>query len=646
MLIRPPEAVPLCVKPLPRVPSRWSRFCDQLCLFLRSIKLGIVVVSVQGLFKRRFKEPTKTAISRNRLSALLRSLIHIPPLAVALFEIVLNLRGTYVGISFDQQTSLQFAAKAHEIVVQASLATAFLSYIRYQITIGDGLPFGALLGSVEFLQVSYLWSAELWSAVLSKQFARTKRFVFAVTIIIFAVLAATVGPSSATLLIPRQSFWNLEPFQIALNDTFDVFWPDALNGAGVPTHCAVIDLRSQQDDPLCPLSDFAPALKTSTPMFAAYTPHDQLVAVSTGNAEVLYSKIIYSSLCGSASRDQYCATSPQEVFYQSMTDRPPIGAAGYLQNDPTTWIDSYLVIQDDYYQPYTIASCVSNQYNGTTAPTTLRFARLSQTQAELQPNMSREIFPVSSLAIQQVFSTPGNASQYQSVWIDLPHDKFNTPLPGIALIHPRNLTQSAVYITTCTLNAGWGSTELMEHTMQNSRLFSHRANAPDGWPSENSVDVDVAGFIQPGWPDFANFSGSLYPEKRIIITKDWLELLNPIIELFPGQNSTAIDTLLSALGDEPSEELLARTVSSMLASGLARTGLTTEFNSMFLIVPSGGACNLSLTTIIPTDLAQLLLTARPGKVSATTVTQPQSYVATMPGHTKQIPLAYSSLSLL
>lgn len=122
----------------------------------------------QGVFKRHFSEPTKVAISKNHLSAFLRSIVHALPVAIALFEIIVNFRGKYVGDTFDRQIYLQFAAKAHEIVVQSSLATALLSYLRYKITLGKGLPFGALLESIEFCNISYLWSTELWAALLSK----------------------------------------------------------------------------------------------------------------------------------------------------------------------------------------------------------------------------------------------------------------------------------------------------------------------------------------------------------------------------------------------------------------------------------------------------------------------------------------------
>lgn len=114
------------------------------------------MTSFRRIFTKNFQEPQKIAISQSRTTALLRTLIHVMPVAVAIFEIVLNLRGRFVGVTFDKQNYLQFAAKAHEIAMQASIATILLSYIRYQISVGKGMPFEAVLSGLQFLQVNYL----------------------------------------------------------------------------------------------------------------------------------------------------------------------------------------------------------------------------------------------------------------------------------------------------------------------------------------------------------------------------------------------------------------------------------------------------------------------------------------------------------
>lgn len=157
-------------KPLPRLPRGWARVCHETGLFLRSIGLGIVVTAFQGFFTKNYSEPEKVAIRQSRVTALLRLLIHALPLGVAIFEVSLNWKGRYVGAHFNKQNYLQFVAKAHEILVQASLATIILSFTRYHISAGKGMPFGAMLVALQFLQVSYLWSVEFGQQSCPKSF--------------------------------------------------------------------------------------------------------------------------------------------------------------------------------------------------------------------------------------------------------------------------------------------------------------------------------------------------------------------------------------------------------------------------------------------------------------------------------------------
>ena len=128
-------------------------------------------------------------------------------MAIALFEVITNLHGRYLGRTFDKQSYYQLAAKAHEIAIDASLTSIMLSYIRHELTIGDGLPFGAFLGSLQVTTVSYLWSRELWSSLFASRL-RIRRIAFFILMLLCGIIAATAGPSSAVLLIPRQNFWS------------------------------------------------------------------------------------------------------------------------------------------------------------------------------------------------------------------------------------------------------------------------------------------------------------------------------------------------------------------------------------------------------------------------------------------------------
>ena len=553
------------------------------------------MTSFHGVFKKNFKEPQKIAIVKNRLTASLRATIHAIPLTIAIVELVLNLHGKYIGALFDDQTNLQFAAKAHEITIQASLALIFLSYVRHRIVQGKSIPFGALLGSVQFIQVSYLWSTEFWSvkslmyplltdiltnvrsALVANHFGKREKGVFTVLTLGCTLLAATAGPSSATLLIPRQNQWSLQSFYLFLNGTADTFWPSSMNGEAIPASCAVESSNSTVHDPLCLTYDFKPFIQSDMLIAAATPKNQQLVTLSFPLDEgfVDYVKTVSFGLCTSSTSDQYCTTAPQQIFYPSMTQNPPIGAAGVFDYEPQSYTDQYVTIQDGYYQPYTIASCVDDTLNRTMNQESLKFARISETQSELEND--REILQIHNITLPPELFTPDNSSQFHVGWIDLPLTDFHTQVPGVIVLHPQETSNGVLNITTCTLNAGWGTTKITEHSLEDISVYSEMTNLSPSAPSQISSTIDVTGIVGQGWPDFTNFSGFAYPERRLNVSHDWMKFLDPMLGFLPGQNISLLSYALSNLVDEPSEARIAEVMSIILASALSRNGLTSAF---------------------------------------------------------------------
>lgn len=64
-------------------------------LLLRGFGLGIDVTTFQDFFTKNFPEPEKVAIRRSRITAILKTTIHVVPIGVAIFEIVFNLKGHF-----------------------------------------------------------------------------------------------------------------------------------------------------------------------------------------------------------------------------------------------------------------------------------------------------------------------------------------------------------------------------------------------------------------------------------------------------------------------------------------------------------------------------------------------------------------------
>lgn len=155
----------------------------------------------------------------------MRNLVHIIPFGFALFEIVLNWNVYYVGTQPYGAAVYQIIAKAHEILIQASVTAIVFSAIRRELAYGQGLPFGFLFSGLQITQVSYLWSMELWGAMKAGSIGLSRRTGLLLLLIGSILLAATCGPASAVLLIPRLQQWPAGSTRIWVNATADHIWP-------------------------------------------------------------------------------------------------------------------------------------------------------------------------------------------------------------------------------------------------------------------------------------------------------------------------------------------------------------------------------------------------------------------------------------
>ena len=210
--------------------TSWESFKVSSEVLFRALGLNLILVGLRSLRRlavgRGFDEPTKIAIRKSRKIALLRALIHVVPLGVALWEITFNWNTYYVGSKVQNQALYQFGAKLHEMTAQASIAAAVFSYVRYELSLGQGLPFGALFSGLQVSQASYLWSTEFWGSIYSTNILIKRKMSMALIVVIAILLAATVGPSSAILLIPRLEYWPAGSTDVWINATAAELWPD------------------------------------------------------------------------------------------------------------------------------------------------------------------------------------------------------------------------------------------------------------------------------------------------------------------------------------------------------------------------------------------------------------------------------------
>ena len=150
------------------------------------------------------KEPAKVAITSSRTICFIRAAIHLPALAGCVILLLLNRRATFVPSYHKSYTALQFVAKLHEILLQASISAVALAYVRNRLISRKSMPFGAFLGLLQITRISYLWSLEFWSTLFANRLSQLERLLFCLVMSVSFLLAASVGPSSAVLMVPRQ----------------------------------------------------------------------------------------------------------------------------------------------------------------------------------------------------------------------------------------------------------------------------------------------------------------------------------------------------------------------------------------------------------------------------------------------------------
>jgi hypothetical protein len=199
---------PIIMKPLSVSTQREnSQFRD----FLRHVRLLLPASFLGHTLPWKTKsDQRKIAVYQSRRMAALNSLLQILPLAVAGNLLGLHWSKYWVGVSADT-TSLQFAAKVHELLMQASLVDILLYIIRSQALNGY-LPLGALAGAAQAPQLSYLWSLDFFSALVasSRAFQLRHKLFLMLSISALLLMTAVVGPSSAILMVSRPGMTHMQ----------------------------------------------------------------------------------------------------------------------------------------------------------------------------------------------------------------------------------------------------------------------------------------------------------------------------------------------------------------------------------------------------------------------------------------------------
>jgi hypothetical protein len=141
---------------------RWKVFRRKINLFLRAIGLSIF----SYFFAPEEAEHKKVIIETSIWVALAQCSVHVLPLVGSIVLCWLNFSGFYVGAQLSGSSSmsddvkfqmLQFAAKAHELFIIASVANIVFHVVRNELFWGNGIPLGLIASGFSFSELSFFW---------------------------------------------------------------------------------------------------------------------------------------------------------------------------------------------------------------------------------------------------------------------------------------------------------------------------------------------------------------------------------------------------------------------------------------------------------------------------------------------------------
>ncbi|KAL8682702.1 MAG: hypothetical protein Q9186_001298 [Xanthomendoza sp. 1 TL-2023] len=574
-------------KPLPSAPSatRVQSCFAYVRATLRSLGLNVIVYVLQHFLGVGLDEIPKKAFHRDRVMALVRSLVHVLPFTVAMGEVIINWRGYYIGANIDGLSYLQFVAKLHEMAMQSSLAVIVFGYVRHVLFNGDALPIGALLSGLQLTQVSYLWSMELWGVASSKIPLR-RRLALITVIVIAVLLASTVGPSSAILLIPNLSYWSAGSTHIWLNITAVDLWPSRLDGSMLPSHCSLAPNVSNT----CPASEwhsisdflslangilppsFLGGLFTASPYFVQLTGQGSL-------RQLIIQHHIYDNQLEGYDQWAVLATTQHGAVADALSATSSLWALG-LQGSKSPFFDQRESVQSiiaDNYQPYTLASCGPDLIEGEMDDRPVAFPippgsspeMLSKANITLDTMLPMFAIDYPGLSRSEILSTAGSKSDYRIRWVELPEDLFNGSSIGAVILQPTANETQGIFL--CNIAAGWGSSSM---NMSSSPAASGTGLASSSIYDPTSTLPHAKDYSRRIAESVLTFDFPLFPQRKIDITADWAEYLNPRI---PSLNTTVINALMRTnLKDQIDSTSANMILAGLLANGLSRTGFTSQ----------------------------------------------------------------------
>ncbi len=522
----------------------------------------LVFNSIFPFLKRRPPaEQKKVALQKNRWIASSRCVIHIIPCTISLVLTVLNIRGFYLGAELPgtpnqdaaKLGALQLGAKVHELSIHASIATMVYTYLRYELTLGAGVPLGALHAGQRFSELSYLWSIEFWGVISSRRVHASwlRELCFGLGLVTAIFLAALAAPASAIALIPRWDGWPAFGTSFWINGSNDQLFPGQVNASHIGRETC-LTLGSDLDLN-CPSGGY-PEIKSFSTFFRDRSV--KFVAGRTlpafGQASTRYTNVTLKF--GRNMDSITTATTPQLAVSDAMVMAAAPGPwLKYKYTGTNFYFMREALIRVESRQPLTRVQCSDIRLHGGTTPSPLQFPNFMPFGIEyksLTLNATRNIWDA---AIPKLNATTG----IYLGWVDLPETEFTNSTMGALIVFPSSRNSSSIVYSTCNIDSRWAP----------SIIWRFKNTLFNVWGSPSGVEGYDLGRRQFDWP-----------WRTIKTSIDWANALIPPISSSSNAPTTFASIAETAGIDatiDPTHPQVVEAILAMLFSdGLARISST------------------------------------------------------------------------
>lgn len=526
-------------------PSRWEAV-------FRAFGLGIVYTSIKG----RDGEYPKVAVWKSRSIALSKLLIHFIPFSAVIFLVGINIYGYWLGTEVPgiegynsaKLGALQFAAKLHEITILASLSVIVFTFVQRRI-VAEQVAFGTVFAGLQYSNVSYLWSKELWG-MMGSEWRRPHGKLFILVILLATWLAPIVGPSSGVLMVPKIDDWPAGGTDLWLNTTREKLWPSEVTDHGVNPECL---LDKDQFD--CPFSGWKAFYAGVFPMFHHLTlpddpyawiefPYITRVIGKYGFRSMrIFSSVSYPLTASSGLTSALADALSLSGMFWAEASRCHSARKHFDWRTSAVWNIPKL------QQPVTMVGC-HLQDLPIGKGDVIHFPMLEHTPSE-KPVPLSECFNVSDSKLLDRAIKKASGPHPDILWFPLADPKLgNHSLGAIVTIPPSptgNGTKNSSLLS-CTLDAHW---------LDANYQISHRQKHDQTWAAE----VDINGTTEK--------MNSMIALPRIRLSPQWAKYLNPRTS---NTNQTALEDLITASGFWPTHPVnhrFPRDFTSVVELGLS-----------------------------------------------------------------------------